>query len=160
MKKIISMAILLLCATTLQAKYRMPDLADLLKDADAIADVTIKKFDKQGAAIIQVHENIKGNAPDKIDGIRLSCTGASAKASGMEVGKRYLVILKEGDLYEGRTYFPIQFTIRCGTGVKEGGAAASAGFKQCQFYRSAEQYGTKEWQAFDDVKKMILAAQD
>ena len=102
------LALILALSTTAIADYSAPTPSGMMKTASGIIDATVTRYDGDGAAILMVHQIIDGESTDKISDVRLSCFGGSPKVFGMEEGKRYVIILDRGELYEETSFFEVR----------------------------------------------------
>ena len=123
-----------------QARYLMPTMDQLLSSSTSLADVTVKSFDEHGNARLVIHEELKGKQPEVLTGVSLSCYPLSPKRTGMKVGQRYLVICRNGLLYEGST----QYEIRIRDGVVE-----------CLFPRGDNARLARCWTPLKKVRKQV-----
>ena len=131
---------LMLSSASLHARYLMPTMDRVLSTSNSIADVTVTSFDKHGNARLIIHEELKGKQPELVTGVSLSCYPLSPKRTGMKVGQRYLVICRNGLLYEGST----QYEIRLRDGVVE-----------CLFPRGNNAHRERCWTPLENIRKQI-----
>ena len=98
------------CISGSLADYMIPQMSAALPRITDILDVEVTSMNKEGHASIKILKAYKSSKhPAKvITGTDLSCTGGSPKMFGMKSGQRYIVLLTGNNLYEERSYFPVQ----------------------------------------------------
>lgn len=100
---------LLLLLSAARADYIMPPQATVLREATSIADVTVSRFDEDGHAHLVVNRVIRGAAPPaEITGVSLTCMGGSPELYGVEADTRYIMLLRDDQLYEETSYFEVK----------------------------------------------------
>lgn len=111
MNKIISVIILLIILQCQSyADYAAPSLEDGIKNITSILDISVTGFTKEGYAQFKVNKIIlaKGDVPKLIKNIYLTCKGGSPKRYGMKANTRYIVFLKDENLFEESSYFIVK----------------------------------------------------
>ena len=95
-------------AGSASAEYIMGDFRGCLTTATHVVDANVTEITKERHARLEVLRHIKGtNAPTLLTGTALSCTGQPPGAYGMQAGKRYIIMLRDAQLFEETTFFEV-----------------------------------------------------
>jgi hypothetical protein len=127
------------------ADYALPTFSNSLASATHIVDAKVTEITKEQHARLAILKHLKGtNASTVLNGTSLSCFHQPPGRLGMQLGKRYLILLRNSLLFEESSFFEI--------------TTNDLGQPGCNLSESQQKWMglTNVWVPLDQMKRLMM----